>query len=586
MKKNRLKLVLLAVFVVFLPACGGGGGGTPNGGGGMIIPKFYGEIRSGYVDGTCSAGYAAGVATGYSSRSFANSAAASQCRSAGGRTCEAFITFSSTNANQKCAALAFGRNRAGGCDVGQQPGSTREAAEAAALRECRDRGYSCGIVTSACSITGPANSFSRTSGDPGGNRQPAVGGGFSDVTVQQGRSQFFSRVSEAFRDPDGDRLDIRVSSNAPNFATATYSASSDRLTIEGRQAFTSGAVTITVTATDPGGLSASTTFTVRVTRGSDGSNDDGTDGNRQPAVGGGFSDVTVQQGRSHFFTRVSRAFRDPDGDDLTIRVSSNFPNFATASYSASSDQITIRGVQSFTTGAVTVTVTATDPGGLSTSTTFTVRVTQGSGGGNTSGGGNRSPVVVGGFRDTSIRQGESTRYSTSGVFRDPDGDRLDITARSNTRAVRASVSRGTLVVEGLQAITGAATITVTATDPAGLSASTTFAVRVTAAPRQWGYYAITGSSCQGNGQRGWSLNSGYSDQASAERAARDVCRSRGGCPTSDSFANRCIGIATWNGCGYATRGGSSSAAALSAARAACRGRTNCRADYICAGNAR
>ncbi len=144
-----------------------------------------------------------------------------------------------------------------------------------------------------------------------------------------------------------------------------------------------------------------------------------------------------------------------------------------------------------------------------------------SGGGNTGGGNtssNQAPVVRGGFSDATVQQGKETTYSNvSRSFSDPDDDRLTITATSSHPSfATARISGDTLYVRGVQAFTsgsGPVRITVTATDPDGRYASTSFDVRVTAAPRQWGYYAITGSSCTGR-RRGWSLNNGYSDQAS------------------------------------------------------------------------
>ncbi len=102
----------------------------------------------------------------------------------------------------------------------------------------------------------------------------------------------------------------------------------------------------------------------------------------------------------------------------------------------------------------------------------------------------------------------------------------------------------------------------------------------------WGYYAIIGSSCTGNGRRGWSLNSGYSDQASANSVFRSVCSSRGGCPTGDTFQNDCVGVATSDRCGYAVRWGSSEASAQNLALTACRnnGGSNCESAARCAGN--
>ena len=66
---------------------------------------------------------------------------------------------------------------------------------------------------------------------------------------------------------------------------------------------------------------------------------------------------------------VSTHFRDPDGDDLTFTASSESPDVATAT--ASGSRVTVVPVGA---GSARLTVTATDPGGLSAQTSFPVTV--------------------------------------------------------------------------------------------------------------------------------------------------------------------------------------------------------------------
>ena len=103
-------------------------------------------------------------------------------------------------------------------------------------------------------------------GDGGGgnttNSAPVVAQRLTDGTVQQGGTLRYARISEAFSDPDGDRLTITASSNATDFATVRISGGD--LVVTGVRGFTSGAVTITVTARDPAGLTVAQRFSVRV----------------------------------------------------------------------------------------------------------------------------------------------------------------------------------------------------------------------------------------------------------------------------------------------------------------------------------
>ena len=94
------------------------------------------------------------------------------------------------------------------------------------------------------------------------NRAPVVAHQLQDLTIQQGSTRRISSISSAFSDPDGDPLTITPSSNSPSHATARVSGGD--LIIEGVRGFTGGAVTITVTARDPSGLTAELTFDVRV----------------------------------------------------------------------------------------------------------------------------------------------------------------------------------------------------------------------------------------------------------------------------------------------------------------------------------
>ena len=66
---------------------------------------------------------------------------------------------------------------------------------------------------------------------------------------------------------------------------------------------------------------------------------------------------------------VSRAFVDPDGDELTYTVSSSAPEVVTATVTSALVTVTAVGE-----GAATVRVTATDPGGLTAAQWFTATV--------------------------------------------------------------------------------------------------------------------------------------------------------------------------------------------------------------------
>ena len=90
------------------------------------------------------------------------------------------------------------------------------------------------------------------------NRAPAASAAIPDQSVEEG-TQVTVDVSGAFSDPDADALSYEAASDASSVATASVSGSDVTVTGEAP-----GSATITVTATDPGGLSAIQTFEVTV----------------------------------------------------------------------------------------------------------------------------------------------------------------------------------------------------------------------------------------------------------------------------------------------------------------------------------
>ena len=273
------------------------------------------------------------------------------------------------------------------------------------------------------------------------NRPPSAVGSVPAQTVEVGRSATVD-VSQYFSDPDGDALAYSATSSSTSVARASVSGST--VTITGARA---GRATITVTASDPEGLSATQQVAVTVP-------------NRSPRRVGSVPAQTIQVGSS---TRVnvSQYFSDPDGDALTYSATASGSGVARAS--ASGSTVTITGLAA---GSATITVTARDPGGLTATQRIAVTVPRP----------NRAPRSVGSVPAQTVQVGSSTRVNVSQYFSDPDGDALTYSATSSSSSVaRASVSGSTVTITGARA--GSATITVTARDPGGLSA--TQQVRVT-----------------------------------------------------------------------------------------------------------
>ena len=106
--------------------------------------------------------------------------------------------------------------------------------------------------------TGPAVALLRDR-PPGPNRPPTAVGTLPDRRLPDVGGTLDVDVSQAFADPDGDALTYAVSSSAPRVVSVL--AAGARVTLT---ALAEGTATIRVTASDPRGLTATQTFSVRV----------------------------------------------------------------------------------------------------------------------------------------------------------------------------------------------------------------------------------------------------------------------------------------------------------------------------------
>ena len=281
------------------------------------------------------------------------------------------------------------------------------------------------------------------------NRAPEVGDSIPDVALVVGGVPASVDMARAFSDPDGDSLTFGAVSADTTVAAASVDGSVVAVSPVGE-----GTATITVTATDPDGLSAQQAFAVVVEG-----------GNRAPEAVGGLDAVVLAAGGAPVGVDAARAFSDPDGDSLTFGAVSADTTVASASVDGS-----VVAVSPVGEGTTTITVTATDPGGLSAQQAFAVVVE----------GGNRAPEAVGAIPALTLPAGgDSAWVKVGGAFSDPDGDALAFSAVSaDTAVVTVDVLGDSAIVRALTK--GETTVTVTAEDPGGLFAQQAFAVVVEA----------------------------------------------------------------------------------------------------------
>ena len=269
-------------------------------------------------------------------------------------------------------------------------------------------------------------------------------------------------LSGHFTDPDDDALTYEGATSDAD--VATVSIDGNNATITGVAA---GTATITFTASDPDGLSADQEAMVTV--------------NTPPMPEGTIDEITVTLDGSTTLV-VSGYFSDADGDALSYEASSSDDDIATTS--AADSTLTVNG---HAAGTATITITATDPRGASAMQEATVAV--------------KTPPMPDSVPPThDMVVGNHVELDFSTFFTDEDGDELTYMAVTSDAAVATASVDGSVVTttaadEIEESVGTVVTLTVTATDPGGLSAEQEAMVRVNA----MAYDTLTGITVDENG---------------------------------------------------------------------------------------
>ena len=182
--------------------------------------------------------------------------------------------------------------------------------------------------------------------------------------------------------------------------------------------------------------------------------------NVAPQPAGTISALNIKMRTTAYFV-VSNYFSDENNDTLNYSANSSDNNIVKAGISGTQIVITAIGV-----GSATITITASD-GEFNTTQTFTVSITAP----------NRAPTAIGTISALTLTVGDSAKQiNVSGNFRDPNGDNLEFTAKSDDDNIAtASAAGSTVTITPIKA--GSATITVTASD-GKLTATQTISVSV------------------------------------------------------------------------------------------------------------
>ena len=288
------------------------------------------------------------------------------------------------------------------------------------------------------------------------NDAPMAIGNVPDRTLSVQGSATFS-AGEYFIDEDAnDRIIVNALSSHPSVVTATVQGV-DEVTVRG---LAIGSSTITLTASDNAGLTATQTFQVTVQT------------NSPPVPNANAFTSALPTNLQMLVDEVhevplSGLFTDPEGDTLTVSVQSSVVSVLLAAVTGSGESavavLTARAL-----GTTELTFTATDSAANTTSETRTIEVVS------ERSMENQAPVVNQTALDAALPANneivlnDHLELALPDLFTDPDGDQITFTAVSSDR----SIVLPNLASDGVALFLfgdnlGAATVTITATDSEG-----------------------------------------------------------------------------------------------------------------------
>lgn len=283
------------------------------------------------------------------------------------------------------------------------------------------------------------------------NDAPMLVNAIDDVEVEMGSSHDVS-LDDVFEDEGS--LDYEVKNEDENIADVLYRASDNSIRI---YANNTGTTTVVVVATDNIGQTASDEFDVTVVE-----PPPPEPTNNPPVLSGTLDDQTVTVGEP-IDVSIEGLFTDPDGDELTYTAESEDTNVATVELADL--EMTISGVNA---GSTIFKITATDSE-FNVVGEFDVEV-------------ETYPEAVDSIPNQSLSiGGESLSLDVSGYFYDQDGDTLSYTIESTGNAATVSLAEHhhtDAEVDMAPYTRGSTSVTVTASDPKGRSATQTFSIAV------------------------------------------------------------------------------------------------------------
>lgn len=292
------------------------------------------------------------------------------------------------------------------------------------------------------------------------NDAPVVANALADQAVNEDTAVNFTVPANAFSDVDNASLTYSATQTggAPLPAWLSFDAVARTFTGTPPLDF-NGVLNLTVTASD-GTLTASDNFTLTINPVND-----------APVLAVALADQTVAEDTALSFTVPANAFTDVDNATLTYSatLAGGAPLPAWLSFNPATRTFSGTPPQDFN-GIVNVTVTASD-GALSANDTFSLTVTPV----------NDRPVLTTAIADQTFFEDTVVSFTLpANTFGDVDGDTLTLSATGVPAWLTFNAATGTFTGTPPRDLNGTiGSITVTATDPAGLSVSDTFVLTLT-----------------------------------------------------------------------------------------------------------
>jgi hypothetical protein len=279
---------------------------------------------------------------------------------------------------------------------------------------------------------------------------PAVTSVIPTQSLAVGGIPFSIDLETIFSDPDGDPLTFSSESSDAGIAEAVTNDNILVVTVRDQ-----GTAIITVRATDPGGLTATTTFSV--TGG----------GNRCPVRQGMIDAQILDVGASPFVVDdLNTFFSDPDGNPLRFSAISTNEQIVTAAIMGSQLTVTKVGI-----GLAAITVIARD-GVCTADEPIAFTVTD-----------SNAPEVINPISDQDLVAGASFVIDDlNTVFQSPDNSPLTFEAHASMEQVATVALEGPRLTVSALAV-GQTLITVSASKADGRTIQDQFVVNVTAANR-------------------------------------------------------------------------------------------------------